>query len=116
MGKIVYDLTGQRFGRLTVIQETDHRNQTNCKMWECRCECGSLHLVSAWNLRSGKTKSCGCLQREHFSGEIKSAKKPEFPPKEDCFAFQSDHCDCLTEMLCVTKGKCKFYKKGESNG
>lgn len=60
------DLTGQRFGRLTVIRKTDQR-QNQCVVWECLCDCGNVCFVSSDQLMrkgSGKKRSCGCLQKE----------------------------------------------------
>lgn len=54
------DLTGQRFGRLTVIKYTCERVDRSV-VWECRCDCGKLHKATSKNLRSGHTRSCGCL-------------------------------------------------------
>lgn len=57
------DLTGQKFGRLTVIRrgETSKCGQTK---WVCKCECGKEKTVDSYNLRHGKSLSCGCLSRE----------------------------------------------------
>lgn len=65
MGTLV-DLTGMRFGRLEAIRiaGTDKRGE---KLWECYCECGTLCNVLSSNLRTGHTKSCGCLDREKSS-------------------------------------------------
>jgi len=62
MGKII-DLTGQRFGRLTVI-EFAKKTKDRQFMWKCKCDCGNEVDVRGYSLRSGKTKSCGCLQKE----------------------------------------------------
>lgn len=61
MGKKI-DLTGQIFGRLTVIRENGH-NQHGI-IWLCRCECGKEKNILSRSLRNGRTRSCGCLQRE----------------------------------------------------
>lgn len=60
------DITGQRFGRWTVLSraKNDVRNQT---MWLCRCDCGTVRVVSGVNLRSGTSNSCGCLNLELIS-------------------------------------------------
>jgi hypothetical protein len=55
------DLTGQTFGRLTALEATPERRNGNVG-WACRCECGKVVVVASGNLRSGNTKSCGCLQ------------------------------------------------------
>lgn len=58
------DLTGQRFGMLTVLAPTEKRMDCGCVVWKCRCDCGNLAEVSARRLIRGKVKSCGCLN-EH---------------------------------------------------
>lgn len=57
------DLTGQIFGRLTVLSKIG-RSKGRAIYWECRCECGASRKVPAGSLTSGHTKSCGCLNRE----------------------------------------------------
>lgn len=57
------DISGKRFGRLTVVRLTDERRNHHC-VWECICDCGSMAMVSGSSLRSGVTKSCGCLSLE----------------------------------------------------
>lgn len=52
------DLTGQRFGRLTVVG----RFAETGKRWGCVCDCGGQAVVVGAKLRSGHTKSCGCLR------------------------------------------------------
>lgn len=56
------DLTGQRFGRLTVLEKVQSYN-TNA-MWLCKCECGNTIKTLGTTLRRGESKSCGCLRRE----------------------------------------------------
>ena len=60
------DLTGQRFGRLLVVREDGNRNTSGSILWNCICDCGKEVSVSSGTLRSGKTKSCGCLRRDTF--------------------------------------------------
>lgn len=57
------DLTKQRFGRLTVLGRVWRLN-TDDKFWLCRCDCGNLKIIRNNNLISGRTKSCGCLNKE----------------------------------------------------
>ena len=57
------NLTGQRFGRLVVLEETDiSDNRTT--VWKCKCDCGTECDILATNLTRGVTRSCGCLRRE----------------------------------------------------
>lgn len=56
------DITGQKFGRLSVIELAEKR--PNCKIYACLCDCGQTKKVRMGNLRSGHIKSCGCLNSE----------------------------------------------------
>lgn len=62
MGK-VQDLTGKRFGRLTVMG-FDGFTKNRQSLWKCRCDCGGVVSTQGNDLRRGHTKSCGCLHRE----------------------------------------------------
>ena len=53
------DLTGQRIGRLTVVQPAPTRNGET--LWRCQCDCGVFKEIRTNALRSGQTRSCGCL-------------------------------------------------------
>ena len=61
------DLTGQKFGLLTVIERGEDyinpKNGTRLKRWLCRCDCGNTTLVATNSLTSGNTKSCGCYRK-----------------------------------------------------
>lgn len=62
MSKI--DLTGQRFGRLTVLHALPAEKGKRTR-WACRCDCGAEIVVgSTHHLITGNTQSCGCLSRE----------------------------------------------------
>lgn len=66
------DLTGQTYGLLTVVSESPIRTDEGSVQWNCKCACGGERVVSAYNLRSGYRKSCGCLQTHHQKyGSIK---------------------------------------------
>lgn len=58
------DLTGRRFGRLTVIKHSHIAN--NVHYWICKCDCGNERIASGSNLQQGYIKSCGCLKKEGF--------------------------------------------------
>lgn len=63
----IFDLLGQRFGRLTVMeklgsQETPYGRRK--VIWSCRCDCGTVTTASSNDLRTSRTRSCGCLMRE----------------------------------------------------
>lgn len=59
---IFKDITGQTFGRLTVIG-ISHRSNKKI-FWNCKCLCGNKAFVAGNKLKSGWTQSCGCLQKE----------------------------------------------------
>ena len=65
------DIAGQRFGRWAVIRRdgSDARGQS---MWFCRCECGIERRVLGASLRSGKSISCGCWNRERTSATTRT--------------------------------------------
>jgi len=96
------DLQGQRFGKLTAIRALDERTSGQV-VWECRCDCGRSVLVLANNLRGRKTRSCGCLQREskdltglRFGRLV--ALKPTDEHKQGSVVWKCK-CDCGNETL-----------------
>lgn len=90
------DLTGLRFGRLTVLKRADNVGKHTA--WLCRCDCGNKKVVPAWNLVSGLTKSCGCFAIE--------TKRKNFEARET-------HGQSYTRLYTVwisMKQRC-FYEK-----
>ncbi len=74
MGKFI-DLTGQRYGRLTVVErEGTDKNRKNV-LWMCRCDCGGTTVTTTAHLRSGHAKSCGCFAKERL---IQEGEKTRF--------------------------------------
>lgn len=64
MSKII-DLTKRTFGRLKVVERSDRKNKT---YWKCICVCGKHTTVTGQDLRTGHTKSCGCLNKDIARG------------------------------------------------
>lgn len=63
--KNLKDLTGQKFGRLTVLsKKIIEKNGRKKIMWDCLCSCGNRTLVEGYHLRRGDTQSCGCFGKE----------------------------------------------------
>lgn len=58
------DLVGIKFSRLVVVRE-------NGAKWDCVCDCGNYKTLSTGALRSGNTKSCGCLHKERVSNKFR---------------------------------------------
>lgn len=67
MGKLI-DLTGQRFGRLVVLERAGSGSNKRA-MWRCQCDCGNTIITSSSHLRGGDTQSCGCLHQETFTNK-----------------------------------------------
>lgn len=64
------DLTGQKFGRLTVLGRADDYvdpKGNKAIQWLCLCECGNRRKVQSSHLKDGHTKSCGCLNKDILS-------------------------------------------------
>lgn len=57
------DLTGQRFGRLTVVEYAGQPTG-RATAWLCRCDCGAERAYYGSNLKTGKSTSCGCYVKE----------------------------------------------------
>lgn len=58
------DITGQRFGMLTVMKRAG-TNKHRKALWKCKCDCGRNTVVSSVDLVTGNTKSCGCLGKNY---------------------------------------------------
>ncbi|OAV63378.1 hypothetical protein Barb6_03776 [Bacteroidales bacterium Barb6] len=67
------DLTGKRFGRLTVVGR-DFKNKWGDLSWLCRCDCGNEKSVRTGRLNSGNTASCGCLRNEKSEKHVSSQR------------------------------------------
>ena len=62
------DLTGQRFGRLTVIAPAENVGRRTA--WRCRCDCGGELVAKTVHLRAGKVTSCGCAKKAHSADAL----------------------------------------------
>ena len=58
MSKVV-DMTGQKFGKLTVLERAEN-DKFGKAQWLCECECGNKKIIVGASLRKGLTVSCGC--------------------------------------------------------
>ena len=58
------DLTGNKYGKLTVLKKDEERKTKSGSYWICQCECGNVKSVKSSSLRRGEIQSCGCLRKE----------------------------------------------------
>lgn len=70
--KKIKDLTGRKFGRLTVVGLQD--TGTRKTYWICQCDCGNLKLVRSDSLQCGAIKSCGCMKKEQDSKNLMASE------------------------------------------
>lgn len=68
------EIVGQKFGRLTVTGITTHHNYM--KRVTVVCECGTEKIVFVRSLKTGATKSCGCINKERGRGTHGKRKHP----------------------------------------
>jgi len=68
------NLTGKRFGRLVVIERKVNSKDGKAN-WKCVCDCGKIIITKGKYLKSGETKSCGCLNIDKIIERNKSNKK-----------------------------------------
>ena len=64
----IKDLTGKRFGRLTVLERDIEGSKGGRVKWICRCDCGNEINATGYRLVEGRTKSCGCASRKKIGG------------------------------------------------
>lgn len=101
MGSRLIEMSGQRFGMLTVLRIGDtKRENSGCIYWRVRCDCGTEKDVAGTNLRNGKTRSCGdCVRSRGRLGTglpdaSPHARKPA-PTWSGCADAIADLAACL---------------------
>ena len=96
MARKPIDLSKERYGRLQPLYYTDRRVGGSV-VWVCQCECGKRVEVSASNLRSGNTKSCGCVMIKDLTNQrfgLLVAKKHLTDKKDNSHYIWECVCDC----------------------
>ena len=84
------DLTGKKFGRLTVLSRSNNNTNDKKPKWICCCDCGNLTEVAGNSLISGRTKSCGCLKAETSHIILKTHGGSTKNNKEKLYTIWSD--------------------------
>jgi len=93
------DLSGEQFGRWTVVNRAPENNRHNQVMWNCVCICGSKATTMANSLLSGRSRSCGCVLAE---------KRKEMNITHGLTVGGNNTC----EYDMFTNAKCRAKKKG----
>jgi hypothetical protein len=112
------DITGQRFGRLLVVKEVEHKTNSHQRRWLCKCDCGKETTVYDMSFRPNKrngelkqrkrtTQSCGCLRKEKRaeSGSKRKIKgyvylyKPGHPNSWKSRDYVAEHIFVMGEHL-----------------
>ncbi|WP_304479866.1 hypothetical protein [uncultured Dubosiella sp.] len=93
------DLSGKKFGKLTVIQKTDTKRKGSY-LWLCQCECGQTILLESYKIRRELVKSCGCSRKGKNTKDLKGKKigrltvlKRLEEKKGSCYLWLCQ-CDC----------------------
>lgn len=76
MSKLI-DLTGNKYGRLTVLHKDTERKTNSGSYWVCQCDCGKIKSIKSSSLRSGEIQSCGCLRNEKVAQYKKQQSEDE---------------------------------------
>ena len=71
-------MIGEKFGKLTVVEEVAERHKNRCIQYHCVCECGGEKVVVGTMLRQGKTRSCGCLHKEAVTKDNPATAHPMY--------------------------------------
>ena len=71
------DLTGNTYGRLTVLGDVGKRTKNGKVLWHCLCECGRVTFVRGDHLKNGEIRSCGCLNEEKNHKRFKDLSNTE---------------------------------------
>lgn len=120
------DLTGQRFGRLIAIEQSENIKESTA--WKCLCDCGNYVNVRSCCLKNGETKSCGCLKSElsseRFSNRLEGQKFGKLTVIErrgtlitkDGAQYSQWYCECECGCHKLVKGADLISGKVKSCG
>jgi hypothetical protein len=88
------DLTGQRFERLLVLERAENTKDGKTRLL-CRCDCGQSKIVLTKSLKTGATRSCGCLQKEKLAARAKHGHSRQGRPSPTYNSFHAMRQRCL---------------------
>lgn len=96
------DLLGKNFGRLTVVEYVG-KNKHRMPLWRCKCECGGETITNTRHLKIGKTKSCGCFQKDR----VRQTQTTHNLSDSKLYSIWG-----RMRMACNNPQNCKYYKYG----
>lgn len=94
------DISGHKYHKVTVLEYSFSKEKKT--FWKCRCDCGKEFITTSNRLRTGGTKSCGCLkEKEDLSGQrFGKLLVLGFSHKRDSTRFYwKCRCDCGKEVI-----------------
>jgi len=101
MGRPMLNICGRRFGRLTIPLDAKPEVRKRCLYWPCICDCGTQTVVRGEFLRTGITKSCGCLRASLARESLRGRRFGRLTiPQDATPEFRHHHpywpcvCDC----------------------
>ena len=106
----IIDITGQRFGTLTVLRLLDEKGPQSQAMWECQCDCGKIIKARGTSLRYGEVSSCGAavcrgLEKDMTGmtfGKLTVISKSDFKNSYSNHTYWNCQCECGN--TCVIMG------------
>ena len=91
------DLEGKKFNRLTVVGLSENQPVKGKRFWVCECDCGNITELVGYDISSGRTKSCGCYQKDvsKLSAKHGMSRSPTYASwvamKVRCYSENSVH-------------------------
>lgn len=113
MGRQRQDLSGQKFGRWTVLEFSLNASGSKA-IYKCLCRCGTIKLVRAQNLIHGDSTSCGCFQKEDVSIRSRCENPELISPKRIWKSNYSDGCGFET-FLKLSQQNCYYCGSPPAN-
>lgn len=106
------DLTGRKFGRLTVVERmpTDYAHKDKHIVWKCLCSCGNITYTRSNQLLQNKTVSCGCYSRENIIHRNILRKSPSVIVMDGEVAYILIEHDVVAVIDAVFADICKDYR------
>lgn len=92
------DLTGKKFGKLSVLAKTNNRADGGSVVWQCKCDCGNIVEISSKKLVNGLAVSCGCYQKERQKYSMKKLHSKQFK--------ENTNIDLISKNQANSNNKC----------